>query len=66
MLADLLKPSDREIRDLALRETDPERVHEFQPIVRGPIVAVLILMLISVAAVPMTVVRVLRRLVTPK
>jgi hypothetical protein len=61
MIADRLKPSDREIRELALRETDPERVLEFQPIAKGPVVALLILMLIGLAAIPMTLLRLARR-----
>jgi hypothetical protein len=61
MLADFLKPSDREIRELALRETDPAYVHEFQPIAKGPVVAVLILMVIGLAAVPITLFRLVTR-----
>ena len=57
-LAELLKPSDTEIRELALRETDPARISEFQPIVRGPGMAVVILSLVAVAAIPLTLMRI--------
>ena len=61
MLADLLKPSDREIRELAMRETDRAHVHDFQPIVKGPVMAVLILACVGLAAIPMTLLRILKR-----
>jgi plastocyanin domain-containing protein len=61
MTADFLKPSDREIRELALRETDPARVEEFQPITKGPVVAVLILACVGIAAIPLTLWRLVSR-----
>lgn len=59
MMADLLKPTDWEIRALAVRETDPRHVAEFEPIVQGPVIALLILAAIGLAAVPMTLFRLL-------
>ncbi len=57
MLSNLLKPTDAEIRALAVRETDPRRVAEFEPIVKGPVGALLILAAVGLAAVPMTLFR---------
>ena len=48
-LIDRLKPTDREIRDLALRETDSALAHRFDPIARGPVFAVLALVVVGVA-----------------
>ena len=60
-MADLLKPTDLEIRALAVRETDPRHVAEFEPIAQGPVVALLILAAIGLLAVPMTLFRLLTR-----
>jgi len=57
-----LKPSDREILALALRETDPREAHDFEPICRGPLFAVLAIPAIVLLAVPSLVVRALRAL----
>jgi hypothetical protein len=65
MTADFLTPSGEEIRELALRETDPARVAQFQPIVKGPVVAILILACVAIAAVPMTLFRLVKRGVRP-
>ena len=54
---DFLKPTEDEIRELALRETDPARAHEFEPITQGPVVALLILAGVGLAAVPLTLYR---------
>ncbi|HEY3740447.1 MAG TPA: hypothetical protein VGL53_11415 [Bryobacteraceae bacterium] len=66
MTADFLKPTDQEIRELALRETDPARVGSFQPYTKGPLVALLILAGVGIAAIPMTLYRLLRRSLTTK
>ena len=47
-----LKPGETEIRELALRETDPTQARHFEPIVRGPVFAVLALAAIGLAAAP--------------
>ena len=47
-----LKPTDREIRELALRETDACQAHRFEPIARGPVFALLALACIGLAALP--------------
>jgi hypothetical protein len=36
-----LRPTDREMYALAMRETDPRRYEQFAPIVRGPVFAIL-------------------------
>jgi hypothetical protein len=59
-LLERLKPTDGEIRELALRETDAAQAAHFEPIVRGPVFAVLALACIGVAALP----SLLRRLIT--
>jgi hypothetical protein len=56
-----LEPTERELRELALQETDPARAGRFAPIVRGPVFAVLALAVVGVAALP----GILRRLLTP-
>ncbi len=54
---DFLKPTEDEIRELALRETDPAHVGDFQPITKGPVVAILILACVGLIAIPATVYR---------
>jgi hypothetical protein len=58
-LLERLKLTDREIRELALRETDPARAEAFQPIARGPVFAVLGLACMGLAALPSLVLRLL-------
>jgi hypothetical protein len=57
-----LKPSDDEIRKLALRETDPTQVHRFEPIARGPVFAVIALATVLLLALPSCALRLLRGL----
>jgi len=57
-----LVPTEREIRELAHRETDPSRAGDFAPIVRGPAFAVLALAAVGLAALP----GLLRRLLRPR
>jgi hypothetical protein len=54
-----LEPTEQEIHELALQETDPTRAKHFAPIARGPLFAVLALLGVGLAALP----GVLRRLV---
>lgn len=56
-----LEPTEREIRELALQETDPARAGRFAPITRGPVFAVLALAVLALAALP----GILRRLIAP-
>ena len=46
------RPTDREIRELALRETDAAQALGFEPIARGPVFALLALACIGLAALP--------------
>ena len=55
-----LKPTDREIRALALRETDSAEAAQFTPITRGPIFAVVALAAVGLAAIPSCLIRLLR------
>lgn len=57
-----LKPNDQEIRELALRETDPAQADRFAPIARGPAFALLGLAAVGLAALP----SLLWRLVRPR
>lgn len=57
-----LKPTDREILDLALRETDPAQASRFDPICRGPLFALLAIPLVVLAALPACLFRLLRGL----
>ena len=50
----MLKPNEAEIREVALRETDPDFAGEFLPFTKGPLVALLILAGVGLAAVPLT------------
>lgn len=59
-LLERLKPTDREIRELALRETDPSQAQRFAPIERGPVFALLGLAGIGLAALPSLLWRLLR------
>ena len=61
MIADLLKPTDAEIRKVAVRETDPQFAAYFEPIAKGPIVALAILAAVGLAALPMTLFRLVAR-----
>ena len=56
-----LKPTDREVRDLALRETDPTQAARFATIARGPVFALLALAAVGLAALPAAALRLLRR-----
>ena len=47
-----LVPTERELRELALAETDPARARRFAPIARGPVFAVLALAAVGLAALP--------------
>lgn len=58
---DALKPDEAEIRAVALRETDPLLAHKFLPFTKGPVVAFLILACVGIAAVPLTLWRLLWR-----
>ena len=60
MLLERLKPTHREIRELALRETDASQADRFAPISRGPVFAVLALGAIGLAALPSLVWRLIR------
>lgn len=57
----LLQPGPDEIERLALRETDPSHYAEFEPITRGPVAAVVIVLAVGMAAVLVTPFRLLRR-----
>jgi hypothetical protein len=59
-LLERLKPSDREIRELALRETDPRQADRFAPIARGPLFALLALAAVGIAALPGCLLRLIR------
>lgn len=54
------KPTDQEIRKLALDETDPRRVHRYEPIARGPVFALIAIPAVVLLALPSCLVRLLR------
>ena len=60
-----LRPTDREILELARRETDPSQVHRFAPICRGPCFALIAIPLVVLAALPSCLLRLLRALSAP-
>jgi hypothetical protein len=55
-----LKPTDAEIRRLALDETDPSRADHYEPIARGPAFALLALSVVLVLAMPSCLLRLVR------
>jgi hypothetical protein len=55
-----LRPTDREILDLALRETDPGQASRFESISRGPLFALVAIPLIVLVAIPSSLLRLLR------
>ena len=57
-----LKPSDEEVLALAERETDPELAAQFDPICRGPLLAMLALACVGLASLPAILVRLLKAL----
>lgn len=61
---DFLKPTDEEIRELADREVTPAHIAEFEPICRGPLVAVLLIAWAGVASLPHMAAAVVRRIST--
>lgn len=50
-LLQLLRPSADSVRALALRETDPQRYRDFEPIAWGPVGNGLVLALVAAAAI---------------
>ena len=60
MSLDFLRPTEAEISDLALRETEPKLAADFSPITKGPVVAVLLLAGVAMAALPLHLWRALR------
>ena len=52
-----LKPTDEEVKQLALRETDPALAAAFEPITRGRLFAILAIGLVGLAALPSCLVR---------
>jgi hypothetical protein len=57
-----LRPTDREILELARRETDVREVDRFAPICRGPWFAALAIPLVVLAALPSLLLRLIRGL----
>lgn len=61
-LLEYLRPTPAEIERLALRETDPARYAEFEPITRGFAYALGILLMVGIAAAAVTPFRLLARM----
>jgi hypothetical protein len=61
-----LRPTPNEIERIALRETDLHQYSDFEPITRGPIVAVLILTGVCCAAAILVPLSLIRRLLDIK
>jgi hypothetical protein len=60
MPLDPFRPRQEELRKLALAETDPSQHARFEPICKGPVFAVLVLIYAGVIALPFLVVRAVR------
>ncbi len=54
------KPSDEELRRLALRETDPRHHRRFEPIARGRVFAVAALLVVVALSAPFVLARICR------
>jgi hypothetical protein len=59
-IASRLRPTDREIVELARRETDAREAARFEPICRGPLFALVAIPLLVLAALPACLLRLLR------
>jgi len=46
----MLRPSAEQMQRFSLRETDPEQAGSFEPIARGPVVAILALIGVGIVA----------------
>jgi hypothetical protein len=57
-----LGPTDREILELARRETDVREADRFEPICRGPLFALIAIPLLVLAALPACLLRLVRGL----
>jgi hypothetical protein len=55
-----LRPTDREILELARRETDAREVERFEPICRGPLLAAVAILAVLLAALPACLLRLIR------
>jgi hypothetical protein len=55
----MLRPSDDQIRALALREATTTHAAAFEPVARGPVFAVVALVCVGLVAVPLTLWQVL-------
>ena len=62
-LMQLLQPTPEEIEKLALRETDPLHYAEFEPLTRGPLFAALTIIGVGIAAIAITPLRLMSRLI---
>jgi hypothetical protein len=54
-----LRPTDREVVELALRETDPREAPRFEPICRGPLFALLAIPALLLLSLPACLLRLL-------
>ncbi len=52
-----LKPTEEEVRELALGETDPSAFRRFQPINRGPWFAVSAILVVLLVSIPASIIR---------
>jgi hypothetical protein len=55
-----VKPTEAEIKRLAIDEADPLRYARFEPIARGPLFGLCALALVGLAALPSSVFRAIR------
>lgn len=55
-----LKPTEEEVRELALRETDARAFRRFQPINRGPLFAVSAILVVLFVSIPASIIRLFR------
>ena len=60
-----LKPTEKEVRELALRETDMLAFRRFQPINRGPWFAVSAILLVLLVSIPACIIRLFRSVLHP-
>ncbi len=60
MILEALRATEKEVEDLARAETDPAQYARFEPICRGPVFAVFVLVFAGLTALPVLPLRVIR------
>jgi hypothetical protein len=60
-LPDALRPSQRGVEELAKAEADPDQCSRFEPICKGPVFAVIVIVFAGLVSLPALLVRAVPR-----